>query len=172
MFLSKRSTHSKDLSCDCNGLVVLFNCTEVGCFYLPELPPQKKGGGTTVNLDAQSLATRLQGVEPHGNTAPKVWKYSQAGSTGDAARDLANPLAPQTPCSLTYPPSRNRSVFPNSPPAPAGGRQPAACLGQSVRRSSCTATPPLTQLQSIRKSMDTRSRSTTSPRASSAGREA
>ncbi len=84
VFLSKRHTHLKVLSWDSNGLVILFKRIEVGRFRLPEVPP----GATTVSLDAQSLATLLQGVDPHGKIAPKVWKSSQPGSTADPARDL------------------------------------------------------------------------------------
>ena len=84
VFLSKRRTHLKVLSWDSNGLVILFKRIELGRFRLPEVPP----GATTVSLDAQSLATLLQGVDPHGKIAPKVWKSSPPGSTADPARDL------------------------------------------------------------------------------------
>ncbi len=49
---------------------------------------------------------------------------------------------------------RNRSAYPHSPTAPVGDRQPA-CPGQAAMRSSGTTTPPFTQFQGNRSSMDT-----------------
>ncbi len=49
---------------------------------------------------------------------------------------------------------RNRSAYPHSPAAPAGGRQPA-CPGKAAMRSSCTTTPTFTQFQGSRSTIDT-----------------